>query len=325
MYRIGIDAMGLTKGLGPVIDSILYFLEDYSDVEFVVFGKRKLLNELDGFVKIIDCIEVAEASDNVDEIVKNGDYSITKLLEYAKEKNVDAIVSGANSQIFLNAAAKTLKLYEEIEEPALVNLLPTKEEGDTICVLDCGYSDKKTPERFYTLGQIGRVVAQVEKNMPNPRISILKTRYDNLKLNKEAAKAEKYIKEKELQGFKGTVEARHVFTSEHTDVVVCGAQEGEILVAMTEGASNLFVNSLSRAFNANFTSKLGYAIARSSLEPVRKNADFKNYSGALIMGFDIVAVKAPENSDIVSFYSSIKLAYNMCKKKLINKMQSEFF
>ena len=46
MIKIAVDVMGMDKGSVVAKDAILRFLNDYKDVELVVFGKEEELSEL---------------------------------------------------------------------------------------------------------------------------------------------------------------------------------------------------------------------------------------------------------------------------------------
>ncbi len=323
MVKICVDAMGSDYGSSIVVEAIKFFLEDYNDVEFVVVGKKEELKELEDLVRIVDARDVMGMEDGALEVMRKKETSMIKAIKEATNEDIDAVVSAGSTGAFLTASTIHLKLMEGVTRAALVSPFPTI-KGGSVIILDIGANNENTPEHLVLFAKMGRIFAQIYKNMSLPRIFLLSNGAEENKGSPVVKKAHQLLKEEKLEGFEGNIEARYVFNGE-ADVVVTGGFEGNILLKNSEGVASLYTKLLKRAFTKNIFSKIGYLFVKSGLKDMKERLDYKNYGGALLLGVNKVVVKAHGSSDARSFYHALRLAYEQVRNDVIAKIKKELF
>lgn len=321
MIKIAVDAMGSDNGSKIVVEAIKNFLNDYKDVEFVVYGKKEELVELEGLTKIVDCKEVMGMEDGALQVMRKKETSMIKAIEGAKNDNLDGVVSAGSTGAFLTASTIYLKLIEGLQRAALVSPFPTMGEKSVI-LLDIGANNENTAEHLLEFAKMGRVFSKVYNDVKTPRIYLLSNGAEEKKGSPLIKEAHQLIKNSNLEGFKGNMEARYILTGD-ADVVVCPGFEGNVVLKGTEGTAKLFSSMLKKAFKKNIFTKIGYLLARSGIKEMQSKMDYKSYGGAMLLGVNKVVVKGHGSSDARSFYHAIRVTYELIKKDMIAKIKEE--
>lgn len=321
MIKIAVDAMGSDNGSKIVVEAVKNFLNDYKDVEFVVYGKKEELVELEGLTKVVDCKEVMGMEDGALQVMRKKETSMIKAIEGAKNDNLDGVVSAGSTGAFLTASTIYLKLIEGLQRAALVSPFPTMGEKSVI-LLDIGANNENTAEHLLEFAKMGRVFSKVYNDVETPRIYLLSNGAEEKKGSPLIKEAHQLIKNSNLEGFKGNMEARYILTGE-ADVVVCPGFEGNVVLKGTEGTAKLFSSMLKKAFKKNIFTKLGYLLARSGIKEMQEKMDYKSYGGAMLLGVNKVVVKGHGSSDARAFYHAIRVTYELIKKDMITKIKEE--
>ena len=321
MVKIAVDVMGMDKGSKVAVDAILHFLDLYKDVELTVFGKEEELALLNGKCNIVNCDEVMGMEDGALAILRKKETSMIKAVEYAKNEGVDGVVSGGSTGAFLTASTINLKLIEGIQRAALVSPFPTVKDKNVI-VLDIGANSENTPAHLLEFAKMGKIFAKAFNNLENPDIYLLSNGAEEKKGSDLVKEAHKLIKESNLEGFKGNIEARYALSGD-ADVIVCGGFDGNILLKSCEGTAKAMSQMLKEGFKKNIFTKIGYLFAKSGVDYVREKMNYKQYGGAMLVGVNKVVVKAHGSSDELCFFSALKVCYDLIKKDVVNKMKEE--
>lgn len=321
MIKIAVDAMGSDKGSSIVVEAVKNFLNDYKDVEFTVYGKQEELKDLVGLVKIVDCRDVMGMEDGALQVMRKKETSMIKAIEGAKNDDLDGVVSAGSTGAFLTASTIYLKLIEGLQRAALVSPFPTA--GDkSVIILDIGANNENTPEHLLQFAKMGRTFSKVYNDVKEPRVYLLSNGAEEKKGSPEVKEAHQLLKNSNLEGFKGNIEARYVLSGE-ADVVVTGGFAGNVFLKGTEGVAKLFGTLLKGAFKKNIFTKIGYLFAKSGIKEMQDKMDYKKYGGAMLLGVNKVVVKGHGSSDAGSFYHAIRVTYELIKKDMINKMKEE--
>lgn len=321
MIKIAVDAMGSDNGSKIVVEAVKNFLNDYKDVEFVVYGKKEELVELEGLTKIVDCRDVMGMEDGALQVMRKKETSMIKAIEGAKNDNLDGVVSAGSTGAFLTASTIYLKLIEGLQRAALVSPFPTMGEKSVI-LLDIGANNENTAEHLLEFAKLGKVFSKVYNDVETPRIYLLSNGAEEKKGSPLIKEAHQLIKNSNLEGFKGNMEARYILSGE-ADVVVCPGFDGNVVLKNTEGTAKLFSNLLKKAFKKNIFTKIGYLFARSGIKEMQAKMDYKSYGGAMLLGVNKVVVKGHGSSDARSFYHAIRVTYELIKKDMITKIKEE--
>lgn len=321
MIKIAVDAMGSDNGSKIVVEAVKNFLNDYKDVEFVVYGKKEELVELEGLTKIVDCTDVMGMEDGALQVMRKKETSMIKAIEGAKNDNLDGVVSAGSTGAFLTASTIYLKLIEGLQRAALVSPFPTMGEKSVI-LLDIGANNENTAEHLLEFAKLGKVFSKVYNDVEKPRIYLLSNGAEEKKGSPLIKEAHQLIKNSNLEGFKGNMEARYILSGD-ADVVVCPGFDGNVVLKNTEGTAKLFSNLLKKAFKKNIFTKIGYLFARSGIKEMQTKMDYKSYGGAMLLGVNKVVVKGHGSSDARAFYHAIRVTYELIKKDMITKIKEE--
>ena len=321
MIKIAVDAMGSDKGSSIVVEAVKKFLNDYKDVELTVFGKKEELQELEGLTSIVDCSDVMGMEDGALQIMRKKETSMIKAIESAKNSDIDGVVSAGSTGAFLTASTIYLKLIEGVQRAALVSPFPTGGEKSVI-ILDIGANNENTAEHLVEFAKMGRVFSKVYNDVESPRLYLLSNGAEEKKGSPIVKEAHQLLKNSNFEGFKGNMEARYVLSGE-ADVVVCDGFSGNIVLKGSEGTAKLFSNLLKQSFKKNIFTKIGYLLAKSGIDDLKKKMDYKTYGGAMLLGVNKVVVKGHGSSDARSFYHAIRVTYELIKKDMISKIKEE--
>ncbi len=321
MIKIAVDAMGSDNGSKIVVEAVKNFLNDYKDVEFVVYGKKEELVELEGLTKIVDCADVMGMEDGALQVMRKKETSMIKAIEGAKNDNLDGVVSAGSTGAFLTASTIYLKLIAGLQRAALVSPFPTIGEKSVI-LLDIGANNENTAEHLLEFAKLGKVFSKVYNDVEKPRIYLLSNGAEEKKGSPLIKEAHQLIKNSNLEGFKGNMEARYILSGD-ADVVVCPGFDGNVVLKNTEGTAKLFSNLLKKAFKKNIFTKIGYLFARSGIKEMQTKMDYKSYGGAMLLGVNKVVVKGHGSSDARAFYHAIRVTYELIKKDMITKIKEE--
>lgn len=321
MIKIAVDAMGSDNGSSIVVEAIKNFLNDYKDVEFTVYGKQEELSSLNGLVKIVDCKDVMGMEDGALQIMRRKETSMIKAIEGAKNEDLDGVVSAGSTGAFLTASTIYLKLIEGIQRAALVSPFPTLGEKSVI-ILDIGANNENTPEHLVEFARMGKIFSKVYNDVKEPRIYLLSNGAEEKKGSPVVKEAHQLLKNSNIDGFKGNIEARYVLSGD-ADVVVCNGFDGNVFLKGTEGTAKMMTTLLKNAFKKNIFTKIGYLFAKSGIKEMKEKMDYKSYGGAMLLGVNKVVVKGHGSSDARSFYHAIRVTYELIKKDMINKIKEE--
>ena len=321
MKKIAVDVMGMDKGSEVAVEAIVHFVDLYKDVELTVFGKKEELTKLEGKCNVVDCREVMGMEDGALAVLRKKETSMIKAIDYAKVNDFDAVISGGSTGAFLTAATVYFKLIEGVERAALLSPFPTIKDKNVI-VLDIGANSDNTPEHLLGFAKMGRMFAKVYNNLETPEVYLLSNGAEEKKGSELVKQAHKLIKESNLEGFKGNIEARYVLNGD-ADVVVAGGFDGNILLKSLEGMAKTMSSMLKTGFKKNIFTMIGYLLARGGVNYVRDKMDYKKYGGAMFVGVNKLVVKAHGSSDEVAFFSALKVCYELLEKDVVNKMKEE--
>lgn len=323
MIKMIVDTMGSDNGSEATVGGILRFLETHKDVEIIAVGKKEELSRLEGLCEIIDAREVVPMEAGALEVMRLKDSSMLVALKKMKEVNADAIVSAGSTGGFLSAATLILRLIDGVERAALVTAFPTAIKGKKVTILDIGASNENTASQLVQFAKMGKIYSQSVYGTNYPNIYLLSNGAEDGKGSPESKEALKILRNMNMEGFKGNIEARYALSGD-ADVIVTGGFAGNIFLKGTEGVAGLMNGLIKKAFKRNVFSKIGYLLAKKGFKEMKETMDYKSVGGAMLLGVNGVVVKGHGSSDAYSFFSAMNVAYKMAEQKVVEKMKEGF-
>lgn len=318
--KIAVDAMGGDNGSKPVVEAIKEFKKTYPNDEIVVFGKKEELEELKDICRIEDAPEVVPMTAGALEVIRMRNSSMCKAINTMKEENFDAVVSAGSTGGFLSAATIILKTIPGVKRSALVTAFPTKIKGKKVTILDVGANNENSPEELVQFAKMGKAYSEALFENKDPKTYLLSNGSESHKGSPLVKEAHKLLKESNIPGFMGNIEARDILNGE-ADIIVADGFSGNVLLKGMEGIAKMMSSMIKANFKKNLWTKLGYLHVRGGFKNMSETMDYKSVGGAMLLGINGVVVKAHGNSDAYSFKNAMRVAHQMVEFNVINKIK----
>ncbi len=319
MIKIAIDAMGSDAGSPMVVEAVKKFKKDHNDVEFHVVGKQEELRELSSVATIIDSRDVMGMEDGALEVIRRKTTSMIMAIDLVVDNTCDGVVSAGSTAAFLTGATIKLRLIQNVMRAALISPFPT-EDGKGVAILDIGANNENIPEHLVQFAKMGQIFSKAVMGRENPNVYLLSNGAEEKKGSPVGKHAYPLIKAETSINFKGNIEAREALSGE-ADVIVAEGYAGNVLLKAIEGTAAVMNRQVKKAFKRNPLSKVGYVFARKGFKEMRGTFDYKKYGGAMLLGINGVAVKGHGASDAYAFYNAIRVAYEMIKNEVVDKVK----
>ena len=322
---IALDAMGGDKAPDIVIDGASEAKVRYPEIKFNFFGNENILGPL---IKkkhnlensdIIHTNEYIKATDRPSNVIRRGaNTSMALAIKSVKEKS-DALVSAGNTGALMAFSKLFLKTVSGINRPAIAACFPTM--NGEVCMLDLGANIECDENNLLQFALMGQAFAKIVIGINNPKVALLN-------IGEEEIKGLDYIKNasnslndlSRIINYCGYIEGDRI-TDGTVDVIVTDGFTGNIALKTAEGTASFFSNSLKQALKRSFSSKVGYFLAKKSLEGLRAHLDPRKYNGAVFLGLNGIVVKSHGGTDAFGFANAIGVAYDMVKYDFIDELK----
>ena len=304
----------MSGDLGPevVVRAAAATLARYRNVELILVGDeselRRLVTEIvgkDSRLHIRPATEVVGMSEPpAESLRKKKDSSMRVAINLVKQGDADACVSAGNTGALMATAKFVLKMLPGIDRPAIIGELPAK--GGTVHMLDLGANTQATPEQLFQYAVMGSIVASDITGVDRPRVALLNIGAEDTKGHDTVKDAAALLSESNLN-YVGFIEGSDLFSGK-TDVVVTDGFTGNVSLKTIEGAVDLTVHHLKRAFTASWLAKLQAMLASSVLRRLANEVDPRNYNGATLVGLNGIVIKSHGGADAHAFQHAIDTA-----------------
>lgn len=318
MIKLVIDMMGGDNSTKATIGAVNRFLDEIKDAEIIAVGDEKELISLKDKVKIIPSMSIVPMECSVMEAMRNKDSSIYKAVRAVIDEKADGIVSAGSTGAFFSLVTLIAKKIEGIDRPALITPFPTLKENKYAVLLDVGASNENKPEELVQFAKMGRAYYKAMYDVKDPNFYLCSNGSEEGKGSPLVQDAYKLMKD--MEGFKGNIEARYVLSGD-ADVVVFDGFTGNVFLKSSEGMAKMMSSMIKDAFTSSFSSKMGYLFAKKGFNQLRAKMDYKKVGGAFLIGTNTIPVKAHGNANEESFYYSIMIAYNLAKKHINDEIK----
>ncbi len=309
--RIALDGMGGDNAPKVIVDGAVEAAKE-NGFEIVLVGVRDLIEkELSRHRPYPTNITVHHASEVVEmhespavSIRKKKDSSINVMVNLAKEKQVDAIVSAGNTGAVVCAATLGLRPIEGVERPGIAVVIPTF-KGETL-LIDVGANIDAKPKHLLQYAIMGHVYSKYILGKKSPRIGLLN-------IGEEESKGTEFVKEtfKLLEqsnlNFIGNAEGKDIFTGK-CDVTVCDGFIGNIVLKVSESMAETIGQMLRRELNKGILTKLGAFLSKPAFRNLKKETDYSEYGGAPLLGIDGICIIGHGSSTAKAIKNAIRVA-----------------
>ncbi|EJD80696.1 phosphate acyltransferase PlsX [Staphylococcus epidermidis] len=320
MVKIAVDMMGGDDAPGIVLDAVEKAVEDFKDLEIILFGDESQYNLNHERIEFRHCTEKIEMEDEpVRAIKRKKDSSMVKMAEAVKSGEADGCVSAGNTGALMSAGLFIVGRIKGVARPALVVTLPTT-DGKGFVFLDVGANADAKAEHLLQYAQLGNIYAQKIRGIQNPSVSLLNIGTEAAKGNSLTKKAYDLFEKNQSFKFTGNIEAKTLMDG-NVDVVVTDGYTGNMVLKNLEGTAKSIGKMLKETIMSSFKNKLAGAVLKKDLETFAKKMDYSEYGGSVLLGLDGTVVKAHGSSNAKAFYSAIRQAKIAGEENIVQIMK----
>jgi glycerol-3-phosphate acyltransferase PlsX len=231
------------------------------------------------------------------------DSSVMVAARLVAEGRAGAAVSAGNSGATLAAALFAVKRVAGVERPAIGASFPTP--GADTFLLDAGANADCRPEWLLQFGVMGSVYARLMMGVEAPRVGLLSNGEEPEKGSQLVREAHHLLRASSL-GFAGNVEGRDIFTGA-CDVVVTDGFTGNAVLKTAEGTAEFLFAAISRQARGSIAGRVGGALLKPRLRPIRDRVDYRKTGGALLLGVAGEVVIAHGRSDAEAMLNAVRV------------------
>lgn len=321
MVKIAVDMMGGDDAPGIVLDAVKKAVEDFKDLEIILFGDESQYNLSHERIEFRHCTEKIEMEDEpVRAIKRKKDSSMVKMAEAVKSSGeADGCVSAGNTGALMSAGLFIVGRIKGVARPALVVTLPTT-DGKGFVFLDVGANADAKAEHLLQYAQLGNIYAQKIRGIQNPSVSLLNIGTEAAKGNSLTKKAYDLFEKNQSFNFTGNIEAKTLMDG-NVDVVVTDGYTGNMVLKNLEGTAKSIGKMLKETIMSSFKNKLAGAVLKKDLDTFAKKMDYSEYGGSVLLGLDGTVVKAHGSSNAKAFYSAIRQAKIAGEENIVQIMK----
>ncbi|MHA1550213.1 MAG: phosphate acyltransferase PlsX [Alphaproteobacteria bacterium] len=327
---LAVDCMGGDKAPRAVFEGLNIITQERGDVIFHLFGKERILRNhlkrfplLAGRSLIFHSPTEIKTTDKVRDSLRNGQKSsLWMAVQHVKEGKAQAVISAGNTGVFMGMSKLAFRTLDTIMRPAIVSIFPTQ-AGRTV-VLDLGANTECNANHLVEFAIMGSIYAQLMLRKKCPTVGLLNIGEEENKGNDVLRETYKRLSEMKQSFFKfhGFVEGGDILLGT-TDVIVTDGFTGNVALKTAEGTAKFIGQQFKNLFSNSFWGKLAYLLIKPGIILLRKRIDPREYSRAIFIGLNSIAIKTHGSSDKVAFAHSADYAISLVEKQLNEQIKKE--
>ncbi len=319
--KIIVDAFGGDNAPLEIIKGAMLAVDEYK-IDIVLVGDENKINdcvkenniELKN-TEIVDAKSIITMHDDAKSVLKEkADSSMAAGFRLLNEGIGDAFVSAGNTGAVTVGATLITKRIKGIKRPAIASVMPSAKKP--ILLMDCGANSECRAEFLYQFGIMGSLYMKHILKYENPSVALANNGTEDSKGTPMVKEAYALMKNAPYN-FVGNIEGRQIPFGE-ADVIVADGFTGNIILKMYEGVAKVLMNGIKDAFMKNALTKISYLGVKSGIDDMKKQFDYKEYGGAVMLGVRKPVIKAHGSSDAKTFKNAVKQAVWFLESDLIS-------
>ena len=237
-------------------------------------------------------------------------------LELVETGQARGCVSAGNTGALMVISRYILKMFPDIDRPALCTTLPGL-AGDSH-LLDMGANIDSSSAQLFQFALMGSVLSSVLEDIPKPKVALLNIGSEDMKGNDTIKQAAKLLADSHLN-YIGFVEGTDIYSGQ-IDVIVCDGFMGNIAIKTSEGVAAFLKYVLRSAYRKNWYSRFAALLSKPVLNSLKNEIDPRKYNGASFLGLKGIVLKSHGNADRISFQTAIKKAMLEVEGNVVQKI-----
>ena len=317
--KIIVDAMGGDKAPEVVVSGAVSAAREYRvNIELVgILEQIKPL--LDKYKTPKDYISVYPASEVVGmseppalSIRRKKNSSICVGLNLVKEGKGDAFFSAGNTGAVVCASTLTLGMLHGAERPGIAIIVPTL-KGISL-IIDVGANIDPKPLHLLQYGLMADAYLCNILRKFHPTVGLLS-------IGEEPSKGTDFVKDthhllsESRLNFIGNVEGKDLFSGK-CDIIICDGFVGNVALKVSESLAETVYIFFKRHLKGSILGAIGAAFLSASMARLKKQIDYSEHGGAVLLGVSGVVIIGHGRSDALAVKNAIRRA----KEEIENKV-----
>jgi len=322
--NIAVDAMGGDHAPGAIVQGALRAFSDVG-VNVTLVGDEGLIwKELNkggktgNGIHIHHCSQIVAMDESPLKVLRQKkDSSIMVAFDLVKRGKADAVVSAGNSGATVGAAVLTLGRIKGVERPALAGIFPGAK--GRVVLIDVGANVDTRPKQLFEFGIMGDIFTRSFLNIDHPKVGLLNIGEEGGKGNEQVKIAHDLFRKGPFN-FIGNVEGRDIFSGD-VQVIVCDGFVGNVALKLTEGMAETIGVMFEREMSRRFISQFGFWLSKGAFENFKRNLDYAEYGGALLLGINGVGIICHGSSSPKAIKNAIKIATDFVNRHVQERLE----
>ncbi len=283
--RVAVDAVGGDHGAAEVIPGALAYARTHPEDTVILVGDdalmAPLLRDPPANVRTVHASQVIEMHEHPAMALREKkDASIMVAMDLVRKGEADAVVTAGHTGAGMAAAVLRLGRVHGVDRPALaVQMVGTERP---FVLLDIGANPDSTPENLAQYARMGAIFSERVLGVERPRVALLSIGEEKGKGDARIQRATELIDQTDLN-FIGNVEGKDL-TLLISDVVVCDAVLGNVVIKFFEGLSGFIFDQLRAEFRRGIRGRLAYLLLRPGIARIRRTFDYEVVGGSPLLG-----------------------------------------
>ncbi len=326
---IALDAMGGDNAPDAILGGANIFAQNNDNVSFILFGNETILKaKISNYPHLAQIAKIHHSPDKINDkerpslaLRKGKNSSMFMAIEATSNGQAHCIISGGNTGALMAIAKLVFRTLPGIDRPAICSLFPTRKNN---CVLlDLGANIDCTSDNLVQFAIMGDAFAKVVLGISRPKVALLNVGSEDNKGSERVKSASQELREGEYSlNFQGYIEG-HEIAEGNIDVIVTDGFTGNIALKSAEGAAKICGDYIKQAFRSSLPALIGGMLAKNAFKKVFGRIDPRLHNGAMLVGLNGIAVKSHGGTDDLGFSNAIKVAYNLSKDSINQKIIDE--
>ncbi len=319
--KIIVDAFGGDNAPLEIIKGAMLAVEEYG-IDVILVGNKEKISECieKNNIKLkntelvdAEC-EITMCDDAKSVLKEKADSSLGIAFRLLADGKGDALVSAGSTGAITVGATFLAKRIKGVKRPCIASVMPSAK--NPVLLMDCGANAECRAEFLYQFGLMGSLYMKNILHVENPRVALANNGTEETKGTAVVKEAYALMKAADYN-FIGNIEGRQIPFGE-ADVVVADGFAGNLILKTYEGVAKVLMNGIKGVFKKNFLSMLCTLGVMSGINDMKKQFDYKEYGGAVLLGVKKPVVKAHGSADARTFKNAIKQAVWFLDNNLID-------
>jgi len=212
-------------------------------------------------------------------------------------------------------SAFIVKRIKGIKRVAPSPLLPA--EKGSFMLLDAGANVECRPEMLLQFAVMGSAYMEKVMGVKRPKVALLNIGAEETKGRDLELEAYKLLSESDLN-FVGNIEARDLPKGE-VNIVVTDGFTGNVALKLYEGMGSFISKKMKWLYSGK--GKIGALFSLGKIKEFRKQMDYKEVGGSVLLGVRKPVIKAHGSSDATAFFNAVRQAKKCAERNYIGEIE----